>query len=476
MVRTLFNLDPTEQILDVEIYLRHHWIWAILLLIGAIVFSIYMYRSETELTEARRKVMSVCQAIGALLIIIMLVQPVMRMEIERPLRKTLLVLTDTSTSMGIQDERKEVEDIEEAAKALRKRPLTEQVMKDTALSMAKEISGATRLDLAKAALTHPEIDLAGKLGESYQFRYFSFDDNLEPVAGEGETTNWLNEAEADGEISRVGTAIEEAVARHTGQPIGGVIVLSDFTWIKGRDPSDVARNLKERDIPVYTVPIGLEEPPDVHVRKLIAPEVVFTGDDVPLRVQIDSHGFAGRTVELSLSVDDDVVVEQSFELAGGSQFEEMMFAPRRKGGEALLKVAVADVGGETTLENNSIDHEVEILDEKIKVLYIEGSPRWEYRYLRWVLLRDQRLDVKFLMTEGDPALANASPFYIQKFPEAPEDLLQQDLVIIGDVPASKFTPAHMTMLEKLVKEHGLWGTNCAVFRAFHRERLCKCGS
>ena len=50
MLRTLFNLDPMERISEVEMYLRHGWIWVVLLFAGAIAFAVTMYRSETELT------------------------------------------------------------------------------------------------------------------------------------------------------------------------------------------------------------------------------------------------------------------------------------------------------------------------------------------------------------------------------------------------------------------------------------------
>ena len=55
---------------------------------------------------------------------------------------------------------------------------------------------------------------------------------------------------------------------------------------------------------------------------------------------------------------------------------------------------------------------------------MEGIPRWEFRYLRWVLLRDPRLDVKFLMTQGDPALAGSSPRHIGGLPTSREDLFK----------------------------------------------------
>jgi len=97
---------------------------------------------------------------------------------------------------------------------------------------------------------------------------------------------------------------------------------------------------------------------------------------------------------------------------------------------------------------------VRIIDEKIKVLYIEGMPRWEYRYLRWVLLRDPRIEVTFLMTKGDPELAKVSKRHIDAFPEVVKDALKYDLVILGDVPSTYFNTTQLQLMEKLVKTGG----------------------
>jgi uncharacterized membrane protein len=106
------------------------------------------------------------------------------------------------------------------------------------------------------------------------------------------------------------------------------------------------------------------------------------------------------------------------------------------------------------MDNNAVERTVRLIDEKMNVLYIEGSPRWEYRYLRSILKRDRRLNVTFMMTEGDAALARASPDHINKFPEDPIDAFDYDLVIIGDVRISAFEPEQLELLERLVRERG----------------------
>ena len=195
-------------------------------------------------------------------------------------------------------------------------------------------------------------------------------------------------------------------------------------------------------------------PPDIHVRKIIGPDVVFKGDRVPLRAQIESKGYNDRTVDITLKIDGTDQPAQQVKLKDGVQFVELIFVPDQESGTVELEVSAAPFNDETTDKNNSSTHSVRILDEKIKVLYVEGIPRWEFRYLRWVLLRDPRLDVKFLMTQGDPALAGSSPRHIGTLPTNKEDLFKYDLIILGDVPSGYFSNEQIELMDELVKERG----------------------
>ena len=130
-----------------------------------------------------------------------------------------------------------------------------------------------------------------------------------------------------------------------------------------------------------------------------------------------------------------------------------MKAPDLKG-RLKLSFELEPLENEVSEVNNSEERFLTLLEEKVKVLYVEGAPRWEYRYLRTVLMRDPRLDVKFLMTEGDPDLAEYSPEYIGAFPAVGQSTLDFDLVILGDLPASYFAREQMDWMVQQVNRLG----------------------
>ncbi len=452
-MKSLLGLDPSQEIDGISLSFRGGWFLALILIAAAIAFAVYLYRSETRLTRGRRIALGVCQAITLLLIILIILQPIAEIRTTDTFKRTMLVLLDTSRSMAIEDQRTTPEQVAEAASALGKIQPGESLDPTRADTMRAEIGTPSRIDLARAALQDDTIGLHGKLAEKYQVRFFTFDETLQPKAGEDDLP-WGAETPAEGESSQIGTALDEAVSRFAGQPVAGAIVVSDFNWVEGKDPTVVAKNLKARGIPAYPLAVGVPAPPDIRVLSVIGPEVVFKGDRVPLRIKLDSSGYKGRTIELSLSINGTRATSQQVSLEDGVQFEEMMFIPEQESGTLELEVAAGSLAGETSDSNNTAQHNVRILDEKIKVLYVEGMPRWEYRYLRWVLLRDPRLQVEFLMTQGDPALAAASPRHVGSFPQEPEDIQNYDLIILGDVPASYFSANQLAQIEEQIKTRG----------------------
>lgn len=306
-----------------------------------------------------------------------------------------------------------------------------------------------RWRMVQGVWSNPELELTKKLSEIGQVRFFTFAESLDSVAEPD-----LSADKVTGSSTYLGEAMEEVVSRYAGSPIAGVLVMTDGANNGGLDPQGVARRLGQRGVPVYAVGIGLANPDDLVLHSIVAQDVVFGGDLVPIRVQLNSTGYERRATTLSVQLDGQEVARKSVVLTGQSQLEEISFAAETSPGPKLLEVTLQPLADEAILENNTIRRTVRVVDEKIKVLYVEGSPRWEYRYLRAILKRDPRMETTFLMTEGDRELARASSEHIARFPDDPEETFKYDLVILGDVKSTHFTPTQLQRLEQLVRERG----------------------
>ncbi|HUT01872.1 MAG TPA: hypothetical protein VM031_05420 [Phycisphaerae bacterium] len=457
MLKKFLGLDDAGAISRLEWYLRLDWPSVVLLaaIVAAVVYTAILYRRERALRPGKRVLLGLFRATALIVLLVLLFEPVLAVSTTVKLPRTVLVLLDVSDSMNIQDKRRRPADQKAAALALGRISYSDpnaEVPEDA----RTVVSSVSRTDLARALLLRPTDNAFRKIAENYRVRYFAFGDKLVPAAGKGATgPEALTKTDANDATTRLGGAIEEALARFSGQSISGAVLLTDGASNTGLAPLEVARRMKERAIPLYPVGLGLARPADVRLDAVIVPETVFVHDKVPVRIQYSSTGFANRRANVVLKFEGREVAAESVKLNDRAQFLELLFQPVRKAEAAKMEVSIQVAGAEDASEENSrAVRTLRVIDDKIKVLYVEGKPRWEYRYLRRVLLRDHRLDVKFYMTEGDKELAQYSDRYLATFPMAAERAFVFDLVILGDVPAKRFSGLQMERMEELVRQRG----------------------
>ena len=465
MLRRLLGIDDVERINSVEPYLRLAWPKFLLLLavLAAVVYVVHLYRRERMISRRKRALLATVRSAIFAIIILLLFEPVLGLNVTVDLPRTVLVLLDASDSMNIKDDRVRPIDQREAALGMGKLPYDNPQADVSELPEddLRAVSTVSRAALAEAILDHPSVNVFEKLSQTYEVRHFGFAEKLVPTEGKGDQSSKgpgdPNAPRPGDQATLLGSSLDEALSRFSGQSISGVIVLTDGASNSGLEPLEIASRMKERSVPLYPIGLGLAAPPDVRVDAMLVPETVFVKDKVPVRVQVSATGFAGKPADVILKCDGKEVGNERIKLTDGVKFLEFIFQPTQKSDAARLEVTVTPaVPGirEAGLENNRQARSIRVIDEKIKVLYVEGKPRWEYRYLRRVLLRDHRLDVKFIMTEGDKELALRSERYLASFPVEADKAFKFDLVILGDVPKNYFTNAQMERMEELVRERG----------------------
>jgi len=190
------------------------------------------------------------------------------------------------------------------------------------------------------------------------------------------------------------------------------------------------------------------------VNHLSAPEIAFANDAMAVTVQLRGQGLSGHTGRLSLKLGDAEVASSDVTFTGSDQMVPLSFTPQKKG-DYELTASIPARDDEITAENNSTRQHLRVIDDKIKVLYIEQTPRWEFRFLQGVLMRDRRIEPSFVLLEADPDIAQeeGSP-YLEKFPEDKTELLKYDLVIIGDVDPKTFSQQQLDGLDEFVSKFG----------------------
>jgi hypothetical protein len=399
------------------------------------------------------------------LIASLLFEPTLTVREDQTAKKRLAVMIDVSQSMSIKDQRKTDVDIAEAATALGFSPFSSgkaprETVQKLDSKQRRAITGSSRLDLSKSVLSESEDTTLSDLGNDFDINYYAFGTTLKMLKqGQKGGLNTLPSLKAVETSTSLGESLTKLAGTGRGSPLAGIVLLSDGLDTSLRRSEAEISDLREYGVPIYPVPVGIPDPDDVSIRTVIIQEVAFSGDKVPVRVQIKSKGYEKRVAVLSVKLNGRTVSQKSISLKGGLQFEDIFFhVDIYEKESANVEVTIQPFSDEATAENNSIVRSISVTNEKINVLCLEGSARWEYRYLRAMLKRDPRFKTTFIATRAKPEIAKSSSEYIERFPELREDAFKYDLVILGDVDGDPkdgfFKGDELKILEELIRDRG----------------------
>ncbi|MFU8892098.1 MAG: MG2 domain-containing protein [Luteolibacter sp.] len=427
---------------------------------AVVLLSIYLYRRAWGLPLWLRISLGAARLVALALVVASLFEPTAVVSETHTQARTLPVLIDVSESMSMKDERKNTEDIAAAAAALgylgQENLAPDELVMRLDAEQRQTIQTASRLDLARGILRHPAAPVLEELGESFDISFHSFGKSTRILSDNNTiTAAQLDALTATDPATSIAASLE-AVAKSGVTTPAGIILLTDgIENTSSQRIESVLQDLGARGIPVFPVAIGLEQPDDVSIRNIVMQEVAFSGDSVPVQVQILSKGYEKRTARLTIQLNDRQVFQRVVRLEGGLQFEDVEFnMDLYEKGAARVAVAIEPFEDEISTANNRVERSTRVVNEKVNVLYIEGNNRWEFRYLSAILKRDPRLNTTFISSSAGPEFARNSPEHIERFPSKREEAFKYDLIILGDVDSAFFSPEELALLEELIRDRG----------------------
>lgn len=298
------------------------------------------------------------------------------------------------------------------------------------------------------------------LGDVSKVVVYSFDREARRVRD-------LAAVKPDGQSTNLFRAMRDAEGELRGLPLAAVVLVTDGCRNDGGTAEDAARLLAARQVPLYVVGLGNPRPPkDYEVVRVFAPKRVRRNSEVEVYATV-RHTDYREPFDVEVSRGDTRLATKRVEPAGGEEDVQRVripFTPDVEGA-ATYKVSIKPAADEAMTDNNSREFVLEMQDDRLPVLYVEGSPRMEYRFLRRALFRDRdfrlvgvlRLAKDRFYVQG----ANEAERYLEKGfpnpagdPQARQRLFAFEAVILGDIEASYFTPEQLTLLEEFVKVRG----------------------
>lgn len=219
----------------------------------------------------------------------------------------------------------------------------------------------------------------------------------------------------------------------SGQNLRATIFIGDGDWNIGKSPVAAAQQFALRKIPLYALVTGSNQYiEDLDLEAVNAPAYGIVGENVQIPFTIKSS--LSRDVRTQVRIRSESGMERTKDItirANGPHYDSMLWRIEKEGATTLnLSIPVAS--DELVQSNNARDFVMNGKPESIRVLVIETTPRWEYRFIRNALSRDPGVKVDCLLLH--PALGKGDgPDYIQEFPEKLEELQKYDVVFVGDV-------------------------------------------
>lgn len=443
--------------------------WFVFFLVALVGLAWWSYhRNPVNITPQRKWTLFGLRCAFLLLLTVLLLRPVLAFTVEGSIRRALLVLVDGSGSMAIKDPRVLSADIQRAAVAGGQLDPT-RTTNDLPQVANAPMQNSSRFEIAQAVLQSTNLNLLPQLDDEFDLVPFSYGQNLvslpRPTSTNGnveirkqptpEFFPWLARLNTDDQATAIGEALREVVNRKRGQPLAGVVLISDGANNQGLSPREAATQLKQENIPLYVYGVGITSPRDIIVTNLLAPEVAFVGDELLVNVRVRSQGLEGEAAQVWLKLDDEKVDEKEITFGkDGETVVPLRFLPDQAG-EYEISAGIDPRDDETEQKNNSLTRQLRIVDAKIKVLLVEEAPRWEYKYLHAMLARDRRIELKTVLYEGDPSITHGenAPF-LENFPANRDELFKYDLVIFGDVEPRRISRLQMTYLNEFVSRFG----------------------
>jgi hypothetical protein len=323
------------------------------------------------------------------------------------------------------------------------------VVVDDSRSMALKDTGDSR---EQEAIKLLNSGLLKDLQTRFQVRLYRLGAGL----GRVHDTNQLSPAEP---ATQIGKGLRQLADEAATLPIGGVIFLSDGSDNTGGIDLAAMSEIRRRRLPINTIGFGKERlSDDVELDGLEVPAKALAGSRLQARVTIRQNGFEGKRTRLVLTGGGAVLASRDITLEDASEQVETIEFNAGKAGVKNIEARLDPLRGEQSADNNRLTRVLAVDDSRRRILYVEGEPRWEYKFLRRAVDDDAAVQVVSMLRTTQnkiyrQGIANSNEL-AEGFPSKPEELFEFQGLILGSVESGFFTATQQQMIKDFVDRRG----------------------
>jgi hypothetical protein len=441
------------------------WILPIVAFLAIATFVRWMYRRDAlELGLLWRWLLTGLRTAAVFGLLILYLQPRWRSEHEVVHPSRVVLLVDTSLSMGLADadsssgspgisRSRQVAASLVAADFLRRLRATHEV----AVLRFDETVGrvASLRNSAREAEDSDDGDGGGDASSPGE-------DSVTGGDLSEASIDWEKALKPSGKETRLGQSLQQVIADQRGAPVSGIVLVSDGCQNAGPPAETAVESAREARIPIFTVGVGsARRPTSVRVYELEAPERAHPGDPYTVTGLIQSQGMAGQPAAVQLFVRDpdkgseQLVDSQQIILGTDGASAPVKFqVTATEVGRRQVVLRVVPPAAARNPADNQREVDVEIVDRKNHVLLFAGGPSREYQFLKSLLYRDKSTTVDVLLQTAKPGVSQEGAKILDRFPDSRQAMFSYDCIVALDPQWQALNPAQIDLLESWVGEQG----------------------
>src|ERR1051325_5442545 len=387
--------------------------WFILFVIAAVAGAYYAYRNV-----ARDKYsigLVALRGITFILLAFLFLRPVLNISTVLPQESYLAVVIDNSESMKIKDDG--------------------QVARSDQLQKQFEATNFFK-----------------RLNDKFKVRTYRFDNTAERIERPDQMT-------FAGKRTKLESATDLLNQELGTVPLSGVILITDGVDNASKQWTESLSKLEARHIPFYTVGVGSENiTRDAEIVKVAAPRTALKESTATVDVSYRSRGFKGRKASLYVRENGVLLKSEPVTLpADGEIAESSIDVPVKNDGTRLFSFSL-QAPDDRIPENNNLDALLEVKNDHPQILYIEGEPRWEFKFLRRAMQDDQNIRLVTLLRSSQNKFyrqgIDKEEMLAEGFPTKREELFGYKGLIFGSIESTFFTQEQLKNVVDFVSNRG----------------------
>ena len=392
------------------------WLLAALAVVAALGLLAYARRAPSRLTGAALWGVWAFQAATAALVLVLLWQPALTVQSLKSRQNAVAVLVDTSSSMSLAED------------------------------------GLSRLARAVGALQETVMPA---LSEKFRVRLYGFSSKPERIGSLQQ-----EDIPPPGASSGVGESVLSVLRESTAVPLGALLVVSDGADNSGRFDRELSAEIRKYNVPVHAVGVGRERIlGDVELSDVAVASEALPRSRVSAQLTLRHDGEAERSTRVTVRDGSSVLASEPVTLRPGEPVRrEWIDFGAGEAGVRDLTFTVEPIPGEEIAGNNQRRRVLDVPRRRRRILYAEGEPRWQYKFMRRAVQKDASVQLVTMLR------TSTNKFYRQGvdtpeeledgFPGDQEELFAYDALIIGSFEAAFFTPKQQVAIREFVSRRG----------------------